>query len=139
SAGKMLLLLGVWKTLPAELEREITRLVLELPGTDILGVVLDELLTSAGIATPLPVIRDATLRAAGGLTTIEAENAFALSLVESGSIQPTLVARDKARALKSGGLLEVIETTESLDSIGGLEALKAWLIQRGEAITQRAR
>ena len=139
SAGKVLLLLGVWKPLPAELEREITRLDLDLPGADILGMVLDQLLTSAGITTPLPEIREAILRAAGGLTTIEAENAFALSLVETGSIQPTLVAREKARALKSGGLLEVIETTESLDSIGGLEALKAWLIQRGEAITQRAR
>lgn len=139
SAGKVLLLLGVWKTLPAELEREITRLDLELPGPGILGMVLDQLLTSAGIATPPPEIREATLRAAGGLTTIEAENAFALSLVEIGSIQPTLVAREKARALKSGGLLEVIETTESLDSIGGLEALKTWLIQRSEAITQRAR
>src|SRR5690606_37131811 len=131
--------IGVWKPLPAELEREITRLDLDLPGPDILGLVLDQLLTSAGIATPLPEIREAILRAAGGLTTIEAENAFALSLVETGSIQPSLVAREKARALKSGGLLEVIETTESLDSIGGLEALKAWLIQRGAAFTPRAR
>jgi hypothetical protein len=139
SAGKVILLLGVWKTLPAELEREITRLDLDLPGPDILGMVLDQLLSSAGLGTPPPEIVEAVLRAAGGLTTIEAENAFALSIVETGSIQPSLVAREKARALKSGGLLEVIETTESLDSIGGLEALKAWLIQRGEAFTQRAR
>jgi len=135
----VLLLLGVWKTLPAELEREIARLDLALRGPDILGMVLDQLLTSAGIGTPPPEIREAILRAAGGLTTIEAENAFALSIVETGSVQPKLVTREKARALKSGGLLEVIETTESLDSIGGLEALKTWLIQRGEAITQRAR
>jgi hypothetical protein len=31
SAGKLLLLLGVWKPLPAELEREITRLDLACP------------------------------------------------------------------------------------------------------------
>jgi SpoVK/Ycf46/Vps4 family AAA+-type ATPase len=70
---------------------------------------------------------------------MEAENAFALSLIESGFIQPSLVAREKAHALKSGGLLEVIETGATLDAIGGLENLKAWLIQRGEAFTERAR
>jgi hypothetical protein len=37
SSGKLLLLLGVWKPLPAELEREITRLDLALPGPDLLG------------------------------------------------------------------------------------------------------
>jgi hypothetical protein len=139
ASGKLLLLLGVWKPLPPELERELTRLDLALPGPDLLGELLDQLLANAGVTPPHPEVREAVIRAATGLTTMEAENAFALSLIESGTIQPSLVAREKAYALKSGGLLEVIETTESLDSIGGLEALKAWLIQRGEAITQRAR
>jgi len=139
ASGKLLLLLGVWKPLPPELEREITRLDLALPGPDLLGELLDQLLANAGIAPPPPEIREAVIRAATGLTTMEAENAFALSLIESGTIQPNLVAREKAHALKSGGLLEVIETTASLDAIGGLENLKAWLIQRGEAFTERAR
>ncbi len=138
-SGKLLLLLGVWKPLPPELERELTRLDLALPGPDLLGEMLDQLLTNAGIAPPPPEVREAVIRAATGLTTMEAENAFALSLIESGAIQPTLVAREKAHALKSGGLLEVIETESTLDAIGGLENLKAWLIQRGEAFTERAR
>jgi hypothetical protein len=139
ASGKLLLLLGVWKPLPPELERELTRLDLALPGPDLLGELLDQLFANAGIAPPPPEIREAVVRAATGLTTMEAENAFALSLIESGAIQPSLVAREKAHALKSGGLLEVIETTASLDAIGGLENLKAWLIQRGEAFTERAR
>jgi ATP-dependent 26S proteasome regulatory subunit len=139
ATGKLLILLGVWKNLPPELERELTRLDLALPGPDLLGELLDQLLANAGIVTPPPEIREAVIRAATGLTTMEAENAFALSLVESGTIQPSLVAREKAHALKSGGLLEVIETGASLDAIGGLENLKAWLIQRGEAFTERAR
>jgi len=139
ASGKLLLLLGVWKPLPPELEREITRLDLALPGPDLLGELLDQLLANAGIATPPPEIRESVVRAAGGLTTMEAENAFALSLIETGTIQPFLVAREKAHALKSGGLLEVINTEATLDAIGGLETLKAWLIQRGEAFTERAR
>jgi len=139
ASGKLLLLLGVWKALPPELERELTRVDLALPGPDLLGELLDQLLANAGVTPPSPEIREAVIRAATGLTTMEAENAFALSLIESGFIQPALVAREKAHALKSGGLLEVIETRASLDAIGGLENLKAWLIQRGEAFTERAR
>lgn len=139
ASGKLLLLLGVWKPLPPELERELTRLDLALPGPDLLGELLDQLLANAGVTPPPPEIREAVIRAATGLTTMEAENAFALSLIESGTIQPSLVAREKAHALKSGGLLEVIETGSTLDAIGGLENLKAWLIQRSEAFTERAR
>ncbi len=139
ASGKLLLLLGIWKPLPPELEREITRLDLALPGPDLLGELLDQLLANAGVNPPPPEIREAVVRAAVGLTTMEAENAFALSLIETGFIQPSLVAREKAHALKSGGLLEVIDTEATLDAIGGLENLKAWLIQRGEAFTERAR
>jgi AAA+ superfamily predicted ATPase len=139
ASGKLLLLLGIWKPLPPELEREITRLDLALPGPDLLGELLDQLLANAGLTPPPPEIREAVVRAAGGLTTMEAENAFALSLIETGFIQPSLVAREKAHALKSGGLLEVIDTDATLDDIGGLENLKAWLVQRAEAFTERAR
>ena len=71
--------------------------------------------------------------AASGLTTIEAENAFALSVVESKAIDPVIVAKEKAQAVKKNGLLELIETKENLDSIGGLDVLKEWLLKRRHA------
>jgi len=141
TTGK-LLILGVWKPLPAELEREITRLDLALPDAAELDLVLDGIIASAGLTGHrdlTPALREAALAAAGGLTTLEAENAFALSLIESETISPAIVSREKAQALKKGGLLEVITTTESLDSIGGLDRLKGWLLQRHEAFTKRAR
>ena len=142
TTGKLLVLLGVWKPLAPELEREITRIDLALPGPGELDLVLNGLIDSAGIvgnSDLTSTLRESALAAAGGLTTLEAENAFALSVIESGTITPAIVAREKAHALKKGGLLEVITTTESLASIGGLEALKGWLLQRREAFTKRAR
>ena len=65
--------------------------------------------------------------------TIEAENAFALSVVEAKAILPNLVAREKAQAIKKNGLLELVEATESLESIGGLDVLKEWLLKRKHA------
>lgn len=139
AGGKLVLLLGPWKALPPELEREITRLDLALPGPDELGRVLDGILDSAALVPLAAEAREAVLAAAAGLTTLEAENAFALSVVETGGVVAAVVAREKAQALRQGGLLEVVDATPDLGAIGGLEALKAWLRQRREAFTRRAR
>jgi SpoVK/Ycf46/Vps4 family AAA+-type ATPase len=48
------------------------------------------------------------------------------------------VAREKAQAVKKNGLLELIETKENLDSIGGLDVLKEWLLKRRNAFGQKA-
>jgi len=47
-------------------------------------------------------------------------------------------AREKAQAVKKNGILEIIETKESLKSIGGLDVLKDWLLKRRHAFSQRA-
>ena len=59
-------------------------------------------------------------------------------MVESKAITPEIVAREKAQAVKKNGLLELIEAKESLDSIGGLDVLKEWLLKRRNAFSQKA-
>jgi SpoVK/Ycf46/Vps4 family AAA+-type ATPase len=49
-----------------------------------------------------------------------------------------LIATEKARTLKKGGLLEIVETQASLADVGGLDALKAWLLRRRSAFTPEA-
>jgi hypothetical protein len=41
--------------------------------------------------------------------------------------------------VKKNGLLEIIETKETLQSIGGLDVLKSWLLKRKDAFSQRAK
>lgn len=147
ASGKLIVILGVWKQLPPELEREITRIDLPLPDPEELGVVLEGILESlpqddsghVPVAVLDPAMREGVLAAASGLTTLEAENAFALSLIETGALSPALIAREKAQALKQNGLLEVIDATETLASIGGLTKLKEWLVQRRNAFSRKAR
>jgi SpoVK/Ycf46/Vps4 family AAA+-type ATPase len=135
----LLLLLGCRLPLPPELEHEITRIEFQLPDTRRLATVLDGILKSARLK-PLPEdIREAALHSALGLTSTEAENAFALSVVETATIHPPVVAREKARALKQGGLLEVIPAHTSLQDIGGLGLLKQWLTRRAGAFSRHAR
>jgi len=130
--------LGCRLCLPPELERELTVIEIALPGKAQLANVLDGIIESAALKPIQGDERDKILDAACGLTTIEAENAFALSVAQSKQIDPVLVSKEKAQVVKKNGLLELIETTESLDSIGGLDVLKEWLLKRKSAFTKRA-
>lgn len=137
--GKALIIVGCRTILPPELEREFVVVEFALPGKEELGAVLDNIADSAGKSKPKKERRETLLDSASGLTSIEAENAFALSLVESGELSPVVVAREKAQAVKKNGLLEVCATTRSLDDIGGMDLLKAWLVQRKDAFGPKAR
>lgn len=137
--SKVLVILGCRLCLPPELEREITVIDFKLPDKAELGAVLDGIMESAKLQGLPENVREVALNAACGLTTGEAENAFALSVVQTGGISPEAIARVKAQSLKRSGLLEVIETKESLATIGGLDLLKAWLLTRREAFSERAR
>lgn len=137
--GHCLILLGCRPKLPAEVEHEITRIDFPLPGTDELSIVLDGIVGSANLEKPADSLRESLLNAALGLTTVEAENAFALSIVETGGLKADTVAREKARTLKRGGLVEVIESAPSLRDIGGYDPLKEWLNRRAGAFSTSAK
>ncbi len=135
---KPVVILGCRLILPPELEREITVVEFALPGATEIRAVLGGIMDSANIKSIDHAVQEKAVDAARGLTTIEAENAFALSVVESRTIDPIVVAREKAQTVKKNGLLELIETRESLDSIGGLFTLKGWLLKRRNAFGERA-
>ncbi len=78
-----------------------------------------------------------------GLSAAEAgqliqEAAFDDNKVDAADVE--YVRKAKAEILGQGGVLELIETTAgSLDQVGGLEKLKAWLRVRGEAFEPAAK
>jgi len=137
--GRVLVAMGCRQVLPPELEREMTVIHFRLPDKDQLGTVLDGICESANLDKPEGDERERILDAATGLTCTEAENSFALSVVERGCITPETVAREKAASVAKSGLLEIVQVRETLQDIGGLDLLKAWLIQRRDAFGERAR
>ena len=136
--GRVLIVVGCRQVLPPELEREFVVLDFALPDKAALGGVLDGILKSAKLKKPEAEDRSLILDAASGLTTTEAENAFALSVVENSKVTPSIVSREKAQTIKKNGLLEIAEVRETLDDIGGLDVLKDWLLKRREAFSDRA-
>ena len=138
--GHTLILLGCRLKLPAELDHEITRIDMALPEMAALGSVLDSIVNATeGLTAPNPELREAALQSALGLTTTEAENVFALSIVEAAEVSPAVIAREKANTLKKSGLIEIISANTGLNDIGGLENLKEWLQRRAGAFGNSAK
>lgn len=76
---------------------------------------------------------------AAGLTLMEAENAFAKSLVMSGTINPSIIIQDKKNIIRKSGVLEYYDLTTDMSDVGGLENLKQWLDARGRAFSDDAK
>lgn len=122
--------------IPKELERELVVIDLPLPSREELLQLLHEIAKAAGVEVPVdpfPIVE-----AALGLTVSEAENAFALSLVETGQFDPRVIAREKEQIVRKSGVLEIYSPDVGLDNVGGLAELKQYLKLRVAAFSPEA-
>lgn len=129
---------------PPELSGHAIVIDMPLPDRDEIAAILD------GAIGALPAeirdqaanngARDAAIDAAVGLTHEEVQSCYAKSLVVSRKIDPAQVAQEKKRVISRERVLEWFDPLPGgLDSVGGLEALKAWLMERKSAFSPRAR
>lgn len=130
--------------IPTELEKLITVIDYDLPGLELLDTILE------GIIEPLkenPKVnvelsseeRELVLKSALGLTLDEAENVFAKSLVKAKQFDPTVIIQEKEQIIKKTEILEYYHAIEQLESIGGLENLKKWVLKRSKGFTEKAK
>lgn len=137
--GCVLIFTGVRESLPKELKHEVAVLDYGLPDAETLGLVLEGVCNSVKVPITLNGNKDQLIEAALGLTTGEAENAFALSLVQSKTLDPKVIGKEKAAVISRSGILEIIDTKDGIDDIGGLDVLKNYLVQRKDAFSKEAK
>jgi hypothetical protein len=127
-------LLGAAFPLPATIEKLVSVVDYELPDDVARRAIADGIVaTNAGKLNPSDVT-DAVIRSLGGLTTTEAENALALSYVETKKLDPKVIYREKVGSVRRSGLLEIVDPDpRGLDAIGGFAALKTWNQKRVRA------
>ena len=149
---RTLIIIGAECQLPPDLERDIVLIEYQLPTKEELRVVFTKIYEPLKKKKQLSINeeeQDRIVEAALGLTTIEAENAMAKSIIEHIDM-PTkdrkdnpisrLLMREKALTVKKSGILEYSEASEKTDDIGGLDNLKKWLdVRVRNAFTQKAR
>jgi AAA+ superfamily predicted ATPase len=135
--GTIAFFIGSSAPLHPSYEKLITVIDYDLPSKEELAKI------AQGIAKSCPkenlTIDESVIRALGGLSTGEAENALSLSFVEKAAFSADVIYREKVGAVRRSGLLEIIAADKNgLDSIGGLENLKAWISKRKRAYTPEA-
>jgi len=125
-------------TIPAELGSLVEFLELPLPDKLRLRQIIDEMTVRVGKTRTLKRSLDAAgldtmannLR---GLTEEEAERAASQAIVTRYGVTAetvTDVLEAKKDQLRHSGMLEFIDASENLTSVGGLDNLKSWLAQR---------
>ncbi len=141
------ILLSPTLELPQELEKDTTVVEFPLPAKPDLRLLIDSIRAEVGASgaryaiTQAPEEIEPLVNAALGLTLFEAENVFAKALVLTGRLsaqEVPFVYSEKKQIILKTGLLEYVEVGEDLKTVGGLAKLKAWLLKRRLAFSERA-
>lgn len=147
ASRKTVVILSSVLKIPAELEKDLTVLDLDLPNEEELLRVLDETIEQVKDNPRVEVnlegdARERIVKALSGLTRSEAENALAKVVVTNSRLDPQdieLLLAEKEQIIRKSGMLEFYATPERFGSVGGLDELKKWLRQRGKAFSETAR
>ena len=127
SRGKTVVLTGSEQHAFKDLEKEVLSLKLDLPEV-----------------ADLRHIHTRVVRNHGFTEADEATTAFTLAGLKNGNVLdedaiPAIIGQKRALLRNAGGLLDYFEPNVSMDDIGGLANLKAWLDDRRGALTPEAR
>jgi ATP-dependent 26S proteasome regulatory subunit len=131
--------------IPESMQKEITILDMPLPSLGEIKAKLDKMISQNNQinATQLDEeTKEKLCKAALGLTLQEAENAFALSMVNDGKIDQSdlpVILSEKMQVIKKTGILEFINTDIKISDVGGLENLKNWLNKRNNSWSEAAK
>lgn len=121
---------------PQEIEALLTQLKLPLPNLDEILAQIDQFGKAAGLEIPVHLRSQAATRLCG-LDLKEIERVIKLvsrdsDVLDENSLKQMLQAKEQRIA--QSGLLEMIQTNESLDDIGGLQNLKTWLARKSQIL-----
>ena len=111
--------------IPTELEKMFVVMEHDLPNRQELDEIARGIATETG-ELPEDSEFQTVIDAAAGLTRMEAENAFSLSLVRQERITADAVWEMKTQTLKKSGLLSLYRGEADFSDLGGLSALKAF-------------
>jgi ATP-dependent 26S proteasome regulatory subunit len=133
--------------IPAELASLVEFLELPLPDKQRLRQIVDEMIVRVGKTRTLrrnldSAGLDAMANNLRGLSEEGAERAVSQALVARYGLTPEIVTdvlQAKKELLRRSEMLEFVEVSDTLSSVGGLENLKSWLAQRQGTWDEAAR
>jgi ATP-dependent 26S proteasome regulatory subunit len=145
--NKTLLFMGPEAEIPVELLRDALKFELPLPGIDELHTELKQALAAENANRPAPLVvtaeqEERLVRTMLGLTAAQARKSFARAFLGRKTIDEetfTQLIGEKKVMVQGSELLEFQELTAGVNDIGGLDALKDWIVKRSLAFSEAAR
>ena len=144
--GSCIILVGPHLDLPPELKTLVTFVDIPLPTQDEIREEYRKLVTAYEDDIEVPTDKDEreellidAARGAIGLDLIGAENALALSLATSESVDVKVIQAQKEQEVRKSDVLEFFPTDETINNIGGFDYFKTWLGRRARAFSTEAR
>lgn len=144
-ARKNIFFISPEAVIPETLQKDVTICDFPLPTIDEIKNKLDSMLAqNKRVKTECLTseVKEKLCKAALGLTLQEAENAFALAMVNDGKIDAkdiSIIMDEKMQVIKKTGILEFVRSNFSIDDIGGLDNLKSWLLKRNNSWSEKAK
>ena len=120
---------GVQKV-PTELKQFVSFLDMSYPDEDEINSLIDEHVEVNGYENFNDDDRQKLMPSLKGLTAFEIDRMLDMAMSSNGTLSAEdreMINRHKKQMVKNSGVLELIDTPESLDSIGGLDTLKNYL------------
>jgi AAA+ superfamily predicted ATPase len=128
--------------LPPELAGHATVIEWPLPDREEIAAIMHAAVESLPDEMQKTALKDpeTAIDAAVGLSGEEAAACYARSLVQTRTIDPATVTKEKKRIVAREGVLEWYDPIpQGMDAVGGLDALKRWLDGRKNAYTPEAK
>lgn len=123
--------------IPCELENYITVFDIPLPTITEILTIINDFIADLEITVEQDTINDIAL-SLKGLNEFQIKQILNLAYQDGGCIDKEdklLILKEKEQFIKKSGMLEIVNFTETIDDIGGLENLKEWLIRKAKVFS----
>jgi hypothetical protein len=143
AGSRFIIVISPDAALPVELQADMVRLHVPLPGADELRSVFQHFTGRLErSALPSPEVATKIVGAALGLTEVQARRAFGQAYAANQRFDARaidIVTWAKREVVRESGALEFLPAAEAQADVGGLENLKGWLRKREKGFSQEAR
>lgn len=123
--------------IPRELENYITIFDIPLPTISEIHTLIQDFIRDLEISVEQDTINDIAL-SFKGLNEFQIKQILNLAYQDGGCIDQDdklLILKEKEQFIKKSGMLEIVNFTETIDDIGGLENLKKWLSRKAKVFS----
>ncbi|MGB8690457.1 MAG: AAA family ATPase, partial [Microcoleus sp.] len=128
--------------LPEELKEEVTVIDFPLPNVQEINYLISHVVAKPEQLQVTGLAREQLVKACQGLSRARIGRVLAKALAAKQQINESDidgVLEEKQQAIRQTGILEFVNSRESLKTVGGLDNLKQWVKMRQDAFTDEAR